>query len=474
MRNKNIWKAVLLLLVGLIAFSCERRDEDPENKEGDDDLPRIEVGEMTIKVSAEKQMGRLFYIAKNPIKGVTSTAVSDVEWIHDISVGGGNVSFWVDLNDDIERTGNIHMAYSDAASADVTVIQSAAAEELYLNSSDIHFQFEGGKCEVTGYSSRKWTLVGGNDWVKVDETSGGPGYFSINLDVMANLSKTEIRRVDYIFHLSNSEKTCRLIISQDKDIRPEYPLDPKPSNTNFFRKVLLTDFCGTNAFMSPIMQEIYRDIFADSEYSKKAVLTSAHMFTKDDPAYFSSNFASAMNVRYFPTLIVNLNKNIQIYAANASVASLQQLIDNAGTLGTLAGLAANSVVYDNYLYVNASVKSAVTKLNDYRVAVWILEDGIYGIQSGAPDESYNVHNNCVRAISTGPENDYYGIATEPMALAMREVGNASFRIKLSSSWNKSKLRYIVVVSTQAEDGLYEVCNVDGARLGESIQYNYFE
>lgn len=76
--------------------------------------------------------------------------------------------------------------------------------------------------------------------------------------------------------------------------------------------------------------------------------------------------------------------------------------------------------------------------------------------------------------SLGPDSDYCGIATEPMALAMREVGNASFRIKLSSSWNKSKLRYIVVVSTQTEDGLYEVCNVDGARLGESIQYNYFE
>lgn len=100
--------------------------------------------------------------------------------------------------------------------------------------------------------------------------------------------------------------------------------------------------------MSPIMQEIYRAVFADSEYLKKAVLTSAHMFNKDDPAYFSSNFASAMNVRYFPTLIVNLNKNNQIYAANASV------------------------------------KSAVTKLKDYRLAVWILEDDIYGIQSGSP------------------------------------------------------------------------------------------
>ena len=72
--------------------------------------------------------------------------------------------------------------------------------------------------------------------------------------------------------------------------------------------------------------------------------------------------------------------------------------------------------------------------------------------------------------SLGPDNDYYGIAIDPVA--MREVGNASFRIKLSSSWNKSKLRYIVVVSTQTEDGLYEVCNVDGARLGESIQYSF--
>ena len=72
----------------------------------------------------------------------------------------------------------------------------------------------------------------------------------------------------------------------------------------------------------------------------------------------------------------------------------------------------------------------------------------------------------------GPDNDYYGIATDPVA--MREVRNASFRIKLNSSWDKSKLKYIVVVSTQNEDGLYEVSNVDGARLGESIQYNYFE
>ncbi len=468
MKSTYVWQTLMLL--GLMAFSCEKSEECPDVEE--DNIPRIEIGEPTLNVAADAKSGKFFYIVKNPIKGVTSTAVSDVEWIHDISVGGGIVSFGIDQNNDIERIGNIHMAYSDVASADVTIVQAASEEELSVYSSDLHFQFEGESRVIKGYSSRKWTLTGTTDWAKTDVTSGEAGYFTLNIDVMENVSKAEDRRTDFIFHLNNSKKTFRLSVSQDKDSRPENPSDSDPSNTKFYRKILLTDFCGTDDIYTPIMQKTLMEVLHYPEYSKKAVLASAHMYNLDDPAYFNSTLASAMEIKGYPTLIANLNKMNKMYA-NAGLTDVQQFIDDAGSSETLAGVAANSAVIYDCLYVNSSVKSAIPKLKNFRVAVWILEDGIYGKQKNALDESYNIHDNCVRAIS-GDSDDYHGVATNPVALAMREVGNASFKIELNSSWDKSKLRYLVVVSAQNKDGFYEVCNVDSARLGESIQYNYSE
>lgn len=252
------------------------------------------------------------------------------------------------------------------------------------------------------------------------------------------------------------------------------PKDPKPSSTSFDRKVFLADFTGTDCMYCPAMTKSLKSVLAKSAYSKKAILTVVHTYNSDDPAYIDTNLKTVMGVKSYPTLTANLNKSSILVSNDVSDINVQQFIDGAvGNAAAVAGVAANSKLDEGKLYVRVNVKAATSDPKEFRVAVWILEDGIYGKQKNAPDESYNTHDNCVRAIvgnTTG--NNFYGVTLEPSNIAAGEIGDRTFAIELSDNWIKSNLKYAVVVSVPNDNGTFEVCNADVAKVGESISYNY--
>ena len=181
-------------------------------------------------------------------------------------------------------------------------------------------------------------------------------------------------------------------------------------------------------------------------------------------------------MKYYPSLVANLNKRSLMVANDACELNIQSLIDNEGSSAAEAGIAANSKVEDNKLYVRVNVKAATPDAQEFRVAVWILEDGIYGKQAGdIPDESYNTHDNCVRAIlgnTTG--SNYFGVTTEPSRIAAGEIGDVTFKIDLKDEWIKQNLKYVIAVSFKRDNDVYTICNTDVAKIGEPIHYQYTE
>ena len=252
------------------------------------------------------------------------------------------------------------------------------------------------------------------------------------------------------------------------------PVDPKPNSTSFDRKIMLVDFTGTGCVNCPTMLQPLKKVLAKSAYSKKTVLAMAHTYRNDDPAYFVSTLQTVMGVKYYPSLVANLNKSSLMVADDASELNIQSLIDNEGSSAADAGVAANSKVDGNKLYVRVNVKAATPDAQEFRVAVWILEDGIYGKQAGdIPDESYNTHDNCVRAIlgnTTG--SNYFGVTTEPSRIAAGEIGDVTFSFDLKDDWIKDNLKYLVAVSSKGTGETYTVCNAGVAKIGESVAYNY--
>ena len=283
-----------------------------------------------------------------------------------------------------------------------------------------------------------------------------------------------------LFMLCACDKNNGNTDNPNKEDKPQVelaaPADPKPNNTSFDRKIMLVDFTGAGCIYCPTMLQPLKKVLAKSAYAKKTVLAMAHTYGdgKDDPAYFVSTLQTVMGVKAYPSLVANLNKSSLLVSNDASELNIQSLIDNAGSSAAEAGVAANSKVDGNKLYVRVNVKAATPDAQEFRVAVWILEDGIYAKQSGdIPDDSYNTHNNCVRAILGNTTKDnYFGVTTEPSRIAAGEIGDVTFSIDLKDDWIKSNLKYLVAVSSKGPGETYTVCNAGVAKIGESIAYNY--
>lgn len=221
------------------------------------------------------------------------------------------------------------------------------------------------------------------------------------------------------------------------------------------------------------MTKALRSVLAKSAYSKKAVLAVAHTYNNDDPAYFNTNLQTVMGVKKYPSLTANLNSSNVLVSDDASDLNLQNFIDNAAAGEVVAGIAANSKIVDKKLYVRVNVKAASPDPKEFRVAVWVLEDGINAKQANAPDDTYNVHDNCVRTIiGKTSETNFFGVKTDPDRIASGEIGDVTFVIELKDDWLTPNLKYLVAVSAPDSNDRYYVCNAGVAKAGESIAYSY--
>lgn len=250
-------------------------------------------------------------------------------------------------------------------------------------------------------------------------------------------------------------------------------LDPQPSSVDFKNRVLIVEHTGTGCVNCPSMMNALKEL-SESNYSEKYNLAAAHYggLANGDPARSSAAdiFGFVRHVSGFPAATFNYRYS---KSADAKLASLKTHI--AYTWKATAQASAGVVVKDEgeSLSVDVVVKSGVTQ--PYRIACWLLEDNIYGIQSGAMEQWHNYHDHALREI-TGVIEDTMDIAGDELGeIASGESVKYSVSIPVDAAWNNEELSILVVLSAPNADydNQYEVvntilCHNNGSK---SIEYN---
>lgn len=251
---------------------------------------------------------------------------------------------------------------------------------------------------------------------------------------------------------------------------PELPKDTDPANTSFSHRIVLLQHTGTYCPNCPALMASLKILAEDKSYVDKYHHVAAHSYNEEgDPAYSTAaaNLSQAFCSGYYPELTFNLTK--ENTGTSLSVETIKNCIDELHQETADVGISAAAVLTRNSLGVNVQVKAA--KDNQYRVAVWVLEDGIRGKQEGAYEDWMSTHGNAIRTMAgTSLNLRIYG--EKVGALSAGQTAEKSFVIELDESWEKENCKVLVVVNAAQKDGRYDLANCALCPIGGSVNYKY--
>ena len=251
---------------------------------------------------------------------------------------------------------------------------------------------------------------------------------------------------------------------------PELPQDTDPANTLFEHRILLVQHTGTACPNCPELMASLKLLSEDKSYADKYQHVAAHSYNEDgDPAYstVAANLSQAFCSGYYPELTFNLTK--ENTGTSLTVETIKQCIDKLHQDKADVGIAAAAALTGNSLGINVQIKAA--KDNQYRIAAWLLEDGIRGKQEGAYEDWMSTHENAVRAMAGSSLNlRIYG--EKVGALTAGQTAEKSFVIDLDESWKAENCKVLVVVNAAGKDGRYDLVNCALCPIGGSVNYQY--
>ena len=264
---------------------------------------------------------------------------------------------------------------------------------------------------------------------------------------------------------------------------PEAPKDNDPSKTNFKRRVLLTQITGTGCQYCPLMINAVHQSMTGA-YGEDAVLTVAHLWNDNDPAYLydAQTLDNSLGANGAPYLFMDLNRNYDTnYTKSAIDKNIQARLDEVTTRG---GIAVNSKYYaeEGYIVLNATVKAAQT--TEFRVGAWLLEDGIKATQTNpngytpVTGVDFNTHDDCIRlADSKYTSNNYTGYSIGTIEAGKTASREFAFKLKANGNgsatkWNHDNLKVVVFISTKEEGGVWSVNNVVSCPKDGSVDFEY--
>lgn len=251
---------------------------------------------------------------------------------------------------------------------------------------------------------------------------------------------------------------------------PELPADPQPENTSFQHRILLLQHTGTYCPNCPQLMASLKTLSEDASYALKYHHVAAHSYNTDGDAAYSTaatNLSQAFCSGYYPELTFNLTR--ENTGTSISVETIKAHIDEFHQDAADAGIAASVLQTGSSLGVNVQIKSA--KENQYRIAAWVLEDGIRCKQEGASEDWMNTHSNAIRVMAGSTLNlRIYG--EKAGVLKPGETAEKSFVIPMDEGWNVENCKVLVVVNAARQDGRYDLVNCALCPIGDEISYKY--
>lgn len=251
---------------------------------------------------------------------------------------------------------------------------------------------------------------------------------------------------------------------------PELPADPEPGNTSFNHRILLLQHTGTYCSNCPNLMTSLKALSEMDEYASRYQHVAAHSYNETgDPAYSqaAANLSQAFCSGYYPELTFNLTR--ENTGTSLAVSTITGIIDQLHKEAADVGIAAATGLSGSTIGVNVQIKAA--KAGQYRIAVWVLEDGIRGKQEGASEDWMNTHGNAVRAMAGNTLNmRIYG---EKMGeLQVGQTAEKSFSVALDETWKVENCKVLVVVNAAGADGRYDLANCALCPIGGVVTYDY--
>ncbi len=248
---------------------------------------------------------------------------------------------------------------------------------------------------------------------------------------------------------------------------------------NFNHRVLLVDHSGTNCPNCPRMMAALKALSEDSKYHRRYNEVVCHTYNSSDPAsstdaytisnYYRTNIDPSFG---YPRLFFNFCHMESASGGQTPAIGRDNIIkeiDKLWKVAADAGIKASSTFEGDNLVVDVEVTSK--KEQEYRVAVWLLEDGISARQNGGYEPWMNTHNNAVRRISAGSAEDLSGESLG--TIAVDGVATKKISLEVNSGWKRENLKALIIVSApNAVGGKYEVVNTALCPAAGSVDYEY--
>ncbi len=197
---------------------------------------------------------------------------------------------------------------------------------------------------------------------------------------------------------------------------PETPADPKPGGMDFKARVLATQFTTTGCNPCAGLKRLVHKAMEDESLAGRIVLTTCHSGLVNgvkDPSFIQTGYDEFSTMEGFPYMFCDMYYGFDYYPTwteNELKTEFNKLYDIKKD--NAAGIAVNSSVKDGQLVAKVTVKPVET--GNYRVGMFLLEDGISATQNGAGsgEEYMNTHDGVIRYIDAegnlGGRQHYYG------------------------------------------------------------------
>lgn len=409
--------------------------------------------------------GEIGYVLYNVEEGTVPNVVSNVDWITNIEVEAEVVKFQVSTNRDTEvRNGNIALAIG-SSQAIVKVTQAAASNDVIM-SVESNYVRVGEEVHITV------------EYAGEDVTASTKIYDYYTAEEISNPVVFDETGERIFYGMYNGKRSKVLTIYVVPANTPEFPTDSNVNSYDFNYRMLLVDHTGSTCGYCPAMKTTLRDMSENPQYGSGVNIVYSYSFSSQELCYSSDATAvrnyyrevcknSSMPLSGYPSVTCNY-----LHAHAASVATVMTQIDMLWRDVADAGVAVASHMDGNNLILSTEIKSAVSQY--YRVAVWVLEDGIYERQVSGQEWMYTHHDVLRDCLTEVTNKEIAGLEWGYVRANDTSRKVLEFTIEDNPNWQSENFKLAIVISAPNNDkgGKYEVVNTLICNIGESVGFEY--
>lgn len=303
-----------------------------------------------------------------------------------------------------------------------------------------------------------------------DVTEHAEIYLDLEKTPLASPSFTTDKDGEYLFYaVYGLSLSNEVVITAFNDV-PELPADPQEDNLSFRHRMLLIQHTGATCVNCPRMMESLRTLSQDEDYNGLYHHAASHSYNDGEADAAYSEAARNISMAYNTSgLYPMLTYNLTTVSTGTDLSEIKAKIDELKKDKADVGIAASAKISGDDVIVNVEVKAA--KMNEYRVAVWLLEDDIYSVQAGMSESWHNTHDNAVR-YAAGSVSQFSFVGEKIGSLSAGEKAGKVFVLPLDEALVPENCEALVFVTAADANGNYDIANCTLCQVGESVTYDY--